>query len=170
MNMLIIIALASFIFSGCSKLNGPVQSQDAKVTSQSNHVVSVISYEIPKGIFRGVLWPNSTTQYFEVWIIDGSKEKFFKISAPPELIVDFEDITKSWTVKKVGIDKNRVVYAAVNSDISQSLKIELPVKKRDYRFTILNNASGDVVILFMDIDENIVDSGIFGYVLMKKQS
>jgi len=169
MNLLIIIVLAVLILSACSRLDKPVSSQAAKV-KQSRHVVSINSYEIPKGIFRGVLWPNKDNKDFQVWLLDGSKEIFLKITAPSELMVETRDATKDWIIKKLGTTKDIITYSAIKNDGTKSVQFELPVRKTSYSFNILSNASGEEVLLFMNVAENVVDRGFFGYIVMKKQS
>lgn len=166
-NLIIVAILATLLFSACNALDKPVPSQAAEVTL-SSHVVSINSYEIPKGIFRGVLWPNKDNHDFQVWVINGSKEIFFKVPAPSELVTEIKEVTNDWIIKKIGVTKDKIAYSAVRNDDTKSLQFELPVKKSDYSFTVLSNSSGGEVILFMNTAENIVDNGLFGYIVISK--
>lgn len=156
------------IVSGCIKFKEPLPTQIAQAKVVSNHVIETKSYEIPKAIFRGVLWPSETTREFRIWIISNNKELFYNIPAPSGFAGDNKDVTADWMVKVNEMSSDRIIYLAERKDGSKSLKLEIPVKKRPYSFSVLKNASGTELLLFMDISEETVDRGLFGYVVIKE--
>lgn len=163
-----IVLLIVILLTACGEWEKPVLSKNTNVQVISNNSVSIMSYEIPKGIFRGILWPDSENKNFVIWIVNSNRESFFNISAPREFI-DNNDITDAWTIRKSTTSKNnRIIYLADRKDGSKSLQIDLPIKKREYSFSVLSNALGDELLIFMDISEKIVDKGLFGYVIIKK--
>jgi hypothetical protein len=159
------IAVISFILlTSCGNHEQPLPSQLASATVLSNHFIEVISYEIPNGIFRGALWPQKDKEFFVIWIIDDGKEKYFKLKSPPEFVNYEREATDNWDIKIIEKSDSSKKYLARKKGGRKSLHLELPIKKRDYSFSVLNNSSGDEILIFMDISEIIVDTGLFGYV------
>lgn len=144
----------------------PAPSQLASATALSNHSIEVVSYEIPKGIFRGAQWPQKDKKFFEIWIIDDGREKFFELKSPPEFVNYEREVTDSWQFKIIEKSDSYIKYLVNKKDRSKSLHVELPNKKRDYSFAVLNNSSDGEILIFMDISEKIVDTGLFGYVMI----
>ena len=144
----------------------PAPSQLASATALSNHSIEVVSYEIPKGVFRGALWPQKDKKFFEIWIIDDGREKFFELKSPPEFVNYEREVTDNWQFKIIEKSDSYIKYLANKKDRSKSLHVELPNKKRDYSFVVLNNSSDGEILIFMDISEKIVDTGMFGYVII----
>lgn len=171
MKFRIILSSIILILAACSKLSAPVPSQIVRAKAISNHAVTIRSYEIPDGIFRGVLWPSKTEKNFQVWIIKSDKEIFFNIPAPPEFTDDNKEITEEWKIKMTDASNNKqITYIAEKNDGTKSLQIDLPFKKRKYTFSVLSNALGNEMLLFMDISENVVDKGLFGYVILEDKT
>jgi hypothetical protein len=167
MNLKIIVPLIVIFCLACGDENKPVPSQDAHAQALSNHIVSISSYEIPRGIFRGVLWPDSKENNFIIWIIDKQKELYFQIPAPSEFI-DYQDRTADWDIKLIDSQKNKITYVANKKSKMKSIQLELPRKKRAYVFYVLKNATGDEMLVFMDTSETVIDKkGLFGYVIIK---
>jgi len=117
----------------------PAPSQLASATALSNHSIEVVSYEIPKGIFRGAQWPQKDKKFFEIWIIDDGREKFFELKSPPEFVNYEREVTDSWQFKIIEKSDSYIKYLVNKKDRSKSLHVELPNKKRDYSFAVLNN-------------------------------
>jgi hypothetical protein len=159
-----IVTISFVILTSCGSLEQPSHSQLASATALSNHSIEVISYEIPKGIFRGALWPQKDKKFFEIWVIDNSQEKFFELKSPPEFVNYEREVTANWEFKVIEKSDSSKKYLVRKKDGSKSLHMELPIKKRDYSFSVLNSSSGDEIVIFMDISEKIVDTGLFGYV------
>ena len=159
-----IFTISFVILISCGNHEQPSTSQLASATVLTNHSIEVISYEIPKGIFRGALWPQKDKRFFEIWIIDDGQEKFFKLKSPLEFVNYEREVTANWEFKIIEKSDSSKKYLARKKDGSKSLHVELPSKKRDYSFSVLNNSSGDEIVIFMDISEKIVDTGLFGYV------
>jgi hypothetical protein len=165
--------IATFFFiilTGCGNHEQPSLSVHAKAQALSNHSIQIVSYEIPKGIFRGALWPSEGKNFFEIWIIDDGKEKIFDLEAPPEFMNYKKAALSEWEFQLIEISDSSKKYLVRRNDGSKSLHLELPIKKRDYSFTVLNNSSGNEILIFMDISERIVDSGLFGYVTIEDKT
>jgi hypothetical protein len=165
------VATISFILlTCCGNHEQPLPSQLASATVLSNHSIEVVSHEIPKGIFRGALWPQKDKRFFRIWIIADNQEKFFELKSPPEF-VDYErEVTGNWEFKIIDNSDSSKKYLAHKKDGSKSLHVELPIKKRDYSFSVLKNSSGNEILIFMDISEKIVDTGLFGYVVISDKT
>ena len=110
------------------------------------------------------MWPQKDKKSFEIWIIDDGHEKFFELKSPPEFVNYEKEVTDSWQFKIIEKSDSYKKYLAHKKDGSKSLHVELPNKKRDYSFSVLKNSSGGEILIFMDISEKIVDTGLFGYV------
>lgn len=171
MKLKIMISLIAILFLACGEIDKPVPSQNAHVQALSDHLVIIRTYEIPRGIFRGVLWPDSKEKNFLIWIIDKQKESYFQISAPTEFIDHIYDKTADWDVKVVNTQDNSITYIATKKNKTKSVQLELPRKKRPYVFYVLRNAAGTEMLIFMDISETVIDkTGLFGYVIIKNKS
>ena len=72
-----------------------------------------------------------------------------------------------WHVKEGSISEGMKLYTIERKDGKKSLVIELPQKRRDYNFYMLRNDSDEETIIFMDIDEKISDTGLFGYIVIE---
>ncbi|MCP4351215.1 MAG: hypothetical protein GY795_37600 [Desulfobacterales bacterium] len=163
LNVIIIFLL----LISCSEITAPVRSQEVKAIAVSDHTLFVQSYELPKGIFRGVLWPTEDAQWFEIWIIKNRKEIFFNIPPPSGFANYKNEVTKDWEINLSKVVGNKVVYFARRKDGKKIIEVELPVKKRKYTFSVLKNAVEEEILIFMDISEDIADKGLFGYVTVK---
>ena len=159
-----IVTISVVLFNSCGNHEQLSTSQLASATVLSNHSIEVVSYEIPKGIFRGALWPQKDKKFFEIWIIDDGQEKFYELKSPPEFVNYEREVTDSWQFKIIEKSDNSIKYFVHKKDGSKSLHLELPNKKRNYSFAVLKNSSGGAILIFMDISEKIVDTGLFGYV------
>ena len=165
MRNLIPLFICCIFLTACGPFS-PKENKLVKIDYSSNAILGFKSYTIPRGIFRGVLWPEPGNPNFDIWL---SGDKFFKIKAPPQ--------AASWTswipnrgqliVKEIASSKNRMKYSITWKGAEKILIIELPRKKRKYHFEMLGNEVGEETIVFMDIDEIISDTGLFGYVVMK---
>ncbi len=156
----------SIALTACSNNTEPVllNESDVKILSDPN-VIPVV-YEIPKSIFRGVLWPGDENENFKIWSIIWEEEKYHNIPAPKEFI-DYKVVTEQWNiriVKKVGDVR---VYRIEKNDKSKSMELELPIGKREYSFSVFENDSKNELLIFMDISEFIKDKGLFGYVMIQ---
>lgn len=151
----------------CDKNSVPILSQDVKARAVTNHIIFTRSYEIPQGIFRGTLWPTKDRSTFQVWIIESGKELFFDITPPSEFANYEKEVTKNWEIKKTDLRDDTVIYLAERKDRKKAIKVELPVKKRTYSFSVLKNDEGKEMLIFMDISEDVIDKGLFGYVIIK---
>jgi len=152
---------------GCNNIKGPISSNAAKVKNLGNHSVKIKSYEIPDGVFRGSLWPNVSKKMFQIWLIDGNKEIFYDIPPPVGFKRYKKETTEDWVFEFLNSTDAKQIYIARKKNNMRVVKLELPVKKRDYSFNVLENIHGDELIVFMDISENVRDEGIFGYVIIK---
>ena len=155
---------------GCNNMKGPVSTEIVQVEAQTNHSVSIQSYEIPEGIFRGALWPKPDNENFQIWCIDGGKEIFYDINAPSHFRKYQNETTEDWSFKLVDSNAEKQIYVASNKDRSKIVTIELPVKKRKYNFSVLKNQDNNELIVFMDISETVRDKGLFGYVIINNNN
>lgn len=161
------IICALMTFASCSEVDKPLPSQRAHAQALSGRIVTVKSYEIPKGIFRGVLWPESKEKNFIIWIIRDQKEIYFQVSAPSNFSDFSEDVTSAWDVQEITIQDNYVKYSVVKKNKTKSMNLDLPLNKRKYLFSVLKNITGEEMVVFMDISETISDRGFFGFVIVE---
>lgn len=160
------IALLLLIFSGCGSTPTPSPSDRANVQIFSEHRMMIQTYEIPESIFRGVIWPSPSNQGFTLWLITGSTEHFVTIPTPSEVIEWQEDVTDTWTIHPLQETRERTVYAVASGDKIISAHIDLPNSTKGFTFSVLTNASHDHILVFMDISESVIDTGIFGYIVI----
>jgi len=173
--IMIIFLIVSAIYSyGCS-IKEPVLSPLVQVEILTDHVVDIRSYKLPKGYFRGTLWPSKIRkifpQAFEIWIISGNKiwgykELFFYIQSPIEYD-KATDVTDDWIIEESVLPKNRMTYLVKRKDESKVIRLNMPFREQHYSFSILESDIGDEIVLFMDISEYVVGNGIFGYAIIK---
>lgn len=158
---------------GCS-IKEPVLAQIVQIEALTNNIVDVWSYKLPKGSFRGVLWPSKHRETFNIRIVSGNKfigykELFYNIQAPLEFVGKTSDVTDNWIIEENILPKNRMSYLVKRNDESKALRLYMPSRKQHYSFSILENDYGDEIVLFMDISEYVVGNGIFGYVLINNK-
>ena len=158
----------ALLIIGCNNMKGPISSDAARVKAPIDYNLSIQSYEIPEGVFRGVLWPSQDNINIQIWLIDGSKEIFYDIPAPSGFNKYEKETTEDWNFKFLDSIEDKQIYAASKKDNSKTVQIELPLKKRRYSFNALKNLKGDEMIVFMDISETVRDIGLFGYAVIEK--
>ncbi len=161
-----LISLTSFLFLTCARNERPILAHVAHAKSSHGQVVTTESYELPSGIFRGVLWPDVENHNFQIWIIANGREEFFNIPAPAGFDYSLREVTKEWEFKACDISKDRIVYLANKKDTEKSIELDLPLKNRNYSFFVLANSLGKELVIFADISENITDQGLFGYAVI----
>jgi len=169
--VIIIFLVAVGMCSYACSLKEPVLSQIVQVELLTNNIIDSRSYKLPKGSFRGVLWPSINRKYYNIRIVSGNKiigykELFYNIQAPPEFIDKVADVTDDWTIEESVLPKNKMSYLVKRKDGSKALQLYVPLRKQHYSFSILKNDNGDEIVLFMDLSEYVVSNGIFGYVLL----
>ena len=133
----------------------------------SDNVLKSKSYDIPVGIFRGVLWPDPDVKKFKIWLTRKHEELIFKLPAPPEISNWKRQVTEQWQIKKTGGSGLIERYTAIKTGSKISVIFDLPMNKRAYTFYVLANELGQESILFMDLSEDISDQGLFGYIVLK---
>lgn len=166
-NEFVILITLMIIGIGCNNSSSiPMPNDEAHVLIESNHKIFIKSYTIPKGIFRGVLWPKSKQAFFQIWITIGNNDVFYDISVPDEVIPYNKDITGKWSFtpqKKHTIQQ----FLAKKKNSSKRVQLILPKRKVPFVFRVLENGNGDEMIIFMNIAEKIIHEGLFGYILIK---
>ena len=166
-NIISFVAILMVLIS-CDKIRTPIPLHTVKVNALSDHRVDTKSYEIPKAIFRGVLWPTIDRQDFTIWIIDRGKEFFLHVPPPPGFATYNKEVTENWQISQSNLSEDKVLYSVQRKDSTKAVKIELPICKREYSFAVLNNDDGEEMVVFMNISEDVVDKGLFGYVKIKE--
>lgn len=161
----IIFWLVTNMLSSCSLYEKKIEPDAKHVRVISTNKVVFRGFDIPKGIFKGVLWPSENNDDFQIWTIEGDEEKFYNVHVL-ENFTSNKEVTRQWNVKEINGSNNTRRYTIQRKDKAKSVELELPVKKRDYSFAVLQNDLSDELILFMDISENIEDKGLFGYILI----
>jgi len=172
MNLKSIFVLGVLILSlSACGLHKPIPDESGRVRALSNRIIGVKSYRIPVGVFRGVLWPGRDDPNFVVWVITKRREELhFEIPTPEE----FASITAAinpksdpdWNVQETKGSEGKVLYTIENKRDDKSVRLELPMKKREYSFAVLRNSAGKEMLVFMDIAEVVVDEGLFGYAML----
>ena len=171
---MIIFLVASTICSyGCS-IKEPVLSQIVQVEVLTDHIIDVRSYELPKGSFRGVLWPSKNRKTFNIRIVSGNKfigynELFYNIQAPLEFSDKTINVTDDWIIEESVLPENRMIYLVRRKDEGKVFRLYMPPRKQHYSFSVLKNDNGDEIVLFMDLSEYVYDNGIFGYVVIRER-
>ena len=67
-----VVSILTVSLSACG-LHKPIPDESGRVKAFSNGIISVKSYRIPVGVFRGVLWPGGDDPNFVVWVITKSR-------------------------------------------------------------------------------------------------
>jgi hypothetical protein len=170
MKVNIITILILMLLPACGRPTQPIPSQAAQGKALSNNTIVVSSYELPKGVSRGFLYPSDTNPNFQIWITNRlwEEELFLDIPAPPGF-QDYKETTANtdeWDFNVTKEGEDRIICFANRKDKSKSIQIELPSKKRNYAFEVLRNSLGEELLVFMDVSETVVDKGLFGYALI----
>lgn len=160
---IIIFFIIMALLTACGNLEKPIPSKMVKILS--HNTMAFKEYEIPRSIFRGVLWPSEENGNFQIWTIKGQKENYYNISAPNDFAINTE-VTDQWDVGGVKDTGKTKIFRITKKDKSKSIELEVPIKKRNYNFAVLENEAKENLILFMDISESIMDKGLFGYILI----
>lgn len=150
--------------TACSVYEQPVQLSEPRATAISGHIISDISYRVPRGIFRGVLWPAANERYFRLWVIRNHSEIYYKVKPPVEMSGNEVETTDKWSIAERGGRAGIVVYSLANVDMSKVLRIELPSGVVGYSFAVLRASERLDVIIYLTMTDSVVGSGLFGYV------
>ncbi len=169
----LVVGLLFLLLSACG-LYKPIPDESGRVKALSDGIISVKSYRIPVGVFRGVLWPGRDDPNFGIWIVTrGHGEPNFQIPTPEEFASITEAINPKsdpdWNVQEIKGSEGKVLYTIESKRNNKSVRLELPVKKREYSFAILRNSAGKEMLVFMDISQYVVDEGLFGYAILSGQ-
>jgi len=165
MKFTIVMLLLLLVATGCNIGNNLKPNNYAKIVS--GNIQNVQSYNVPKGEFRGVLWPSADVPELTIWVIKNKQESFFKVNAPQEISGWEKETTELWQIVQIEKSNNSKRYSAKKSDAMVPIIFQLPLTKRPYNFAVLADEKGNESILFMDIAEQIVAPGIFGYFNVK---
>lgn len=161
------IIVSIILLVGCGGPGKPTLSHMLNVEALSAHDFYVKCYQIPKGVFRGVLWPTDRADYFKLWVIRKTNEAFYEVSAPSGFIFDKKSVSDQWLIKCTDRTDNITTYTAARKDGSALFRFQLPTKKTEYSFTVFRNNSSEEMLIFMDIHETNIDIGTFGYIIIK---
>jgi len=170
--MIIFLIIGTIHSYGCS-IKEPALFQVVQTEVLTGHIVDIRSYKLPKGFFRGASLTKSSPQAFKIWIISGNKfwgykELFYYIQAPIEYDKT-TDVTDDWIIEGSVSHKNRMTYLVKRKDESKVIHLNMPLRKQNYSFSVLENDNGDEIVLFMDISEYVIGNGIFGYAIIKNK-
>ena len=113
MKHLILFLCAIILFISCAPVKKPAPNDAINIIS--DNALKSKSYDIPVGIFRGVLWPDPNEKEFTIWLIRKHKELFFKLSAPPEISNWKRQVTEQWQIKKTGSSSLMERYTATKT-------------------------------------------------------
>ncbi len=168
----IIVIVCTLVFNQKCQYK-PNSYPEVNVKALTEHTTATIkAYEIPYGKFRGMIQPISNCGYFDIWNFEKSwassqfrKEVFYHVPSEPEFPGTEEVVTDQWDITLHKKSFN-LIYQATKKDGTISLQIELPYKKRDYTFYVLQNDNDQELIVFGDLSEFVEDNGIFGYVFV----
>jgi hypothetical protein len=153
----------SFIMVACSLNNEPMRVYKGNVMSQHSDQSNLITYQIPRGKFRGILWPTPDNPNFRIWVTN-HEEHYYPIPAPHGFVFE-KTVTEDWEIKIIGQQEKEILYSLERKNKPCSMQIKLPIKKRGYDFYVLKGNGGNEVIVFGDIaGEPVFDwNGLFGY-------
>ena len=150
-----------------------IQSDVPKIRMISGKKIISDAYIIPYSVFNSVGYPFGEYQYFFIGVThygflnSSIIEKDYKIDVPIHLR-QLKEVDMEWRKEVVKYDNKNILYSISNKDNSISFELELPVKKRKYTITILHEQTGFNMVLFMDIEDEISDKGLFGYIILEK--
>ena len=180
-----ILLLVYFFISGCSDSGHetvqPLSASAYTVRSLSAHKVTSQAYTLPEADFRSIFWPykddDNSVGKFEMRIIKNHKEIFIDVKTPEGFHEDLrrydEDFYKDgrfftgdWVFEIKKELESEIIYSGNNAKKNVSLEITLPKKIADYEFVALRNKLNKEILLFFNISENVIERGIFGYVLL----
>lgn len=157
-----------FIAVSCERQVIPEKIDSVAVRSLTEHTVHAEAYELPKGVFRGALWPtNEKNNTFELWLIRNGRELFFDIPPPDDFGFYEDDETNNWNISQSTMTDYQVRFNAERRDKKIAIYIELPIKNTDYGFKVIKGSKDKEMIIFMTITESIIDKGIFGFIMIE---
>ena len=159
--------MSGLLSIGCGRQEAPVTTDSATVQAESQHRFGVTSFIIPRGIFRGALWPSSSRGSFRLWVTIRGETRTLEIATPESFGPYEADVTKAWRVQPIPASyEGQLRFSMARHDGSVKFRLSLPQKQRPYSFWFLKNEEGNEICVFMDIAEQIVDEGLFGYVVI----
>lgn len=161
--LILLVSLVCFFIS-CEDNIAPELNNQINIIS--GNAKDAKSYDIPEGIFRGVLWPTPNELEFTVWIIRKNKEIYLKIPAPPEIARWEKQVTDQWQISEIQDLGTVKRYQAKKIDDVRPVVFDLPKKMIDYSFYVLADGNGRETILFMNISDKVTDSGLFGFIIL----
>jgi hypothetical protein len=147
----------------------PVISNEVSAEALTQHAAVIRAYEIPEGKLRGAVQPLDKCGYFYIWNIENNREVFYEIPSPRGFPGTEKIVTDEWNIRLQDIG-HKVTYQATRKDGAVSLRFKLPPKKRQYTIYVLRNNKYQELIVFGDLSEFIVDKGVFGYIMVCRES
>ncbi|MHC4758943.1 MAG: hypothetical protein ACYTE8_09820 [Planctomycetota bacterium] len=148
----------------------PVISNKVSAETLTPHNVVIRAYEIPKGIFRGAIQPLNRNGYFAIWNIENKQEVYYDIPSPRGFLGTEKIVTDEWSIHLLEQKEDMEVYQAARKNEAVSLKFQVPFRKRAYTFYVLRNDKDQEMIVFADLSEFWIDRGVFGYIVICKDS
>jgi hypothetical protein len=172
---LVVGCVGLLFMTGCAE-NKAILSQDAEVKSLSAHDVSVNTYRLPKGAFRGFYWEFKKDHAFRIWIITNEGKDIDVYIPVPNEFLKYREIetTEDWDFKwDESKDGKSVNYLISHKEKKISLEIKLPFEKgKHFGIDVLTNSLGENMVVFGNGSDYLIhknDKGIFGYAIVKER-
>lgn len=159
-----IIFFSVMALVSCVKSQLSVDMELVKIEKTTNAEILVFAYKLPKGIFRGALWPTLENNHFRIWYNSGKNDKFIKIPSPGNFLEFKLETNKKWTIK---CENENNICTISNYRNTEKVLLKFSENFGPITFSIMRNEFNEDLIIFMNNSEEIIDVGIFGYLIMK---
>jgi hypothetical protein len=163
------LALALWAQAGCVTPKLEPARPCHVVRAQNLQPSGLSCFDVPRGEFRGVLWPSRSNPHFSLWVIrstgfgpfEGTEETYVKSLAPGEPADWKERYEHPWLLRLVSGTPTRYLLSETGSN--RALELELPPSDVPLIFSIV--ASGDrQFLVFLNPEELKIKKGLFGFV------
>jgi len=157
-----VMLLMAVLFTGCCE-NEPRIVEEIFASDKSGSKIETSTFKLPHGFFRGVIWPSSGRNVFQIWIVDDG-DTFFNIPNPigyPE-----RETTSEWVIKEQKLDAETTKWTANERNGKRQISIDLPSTSPKFHFRVFRSRSGDEILIFMNHSEATAQRGLFGIVTL----
>lgn len=165
--LLISMLLSGFTFR--SKSNALATFSEVKLLAPDAGKYTICAYKVPPGEFRGALWPTKNSQYFQVWLKEGNKDKYMKVAIPKNFM-KYKDATQDWSLSSEILSNGNISYSFLKKDSNDFVQVTLPSEIDYLSLSVLRNSIGEDLLIFMNMSEEEIENGIFGFIVGKSEN
>lgn len=154
--------------AGCDRSPSNLERIDSATGKDgTGHTFPIEAYKIPRGEFRGVLWPTSERKTFQIRVIKNRRDHLFDVPSPAGPMGGGKDL-KDWSVDHVRLTPKNSTFRFSPGDSRGELELSLPVSPTPYRFYRLkSSAKNEEFLIFQNIAEGVDTEGVFGFLPVK---